>query len=309
MASFAPYQQPMGFNPHQFTYHSFSGDVDPSFLPTACDDSNDFAMGYSGGGGCYAQDLNEPYPFNPEQLQQLARYDMVQQHSQLKAGYSFDNQPPVLSSTSDSGASIQSAMSSNMGSPSAQSQQISDWNQFNMCPSIFQQDNGISTSLYEAGTIPGESKIGCVGELSNVSSSHNFSFFQPNICDTTGSWEEHQADARTINHATHPMGSVFLPRKTRGATNDLAFKSQSSPASSAHHFHPRSPVLERVKGRRQTSTVSSPPNRMLGITRLARSSSASSGTEWCYAPRSPIQSPFFSQSSGHFVPPLGSSCP
>jgi hypothetical protein len=318
MASYASYQQqPMGFNPHEFNFPPYTCDAEQSYLPTTtCDDSS-FIMGYPQQG--YSHNMNEPYPFNPEQLQQLARYDMNQQHSQVKADYSFDHQPPVLSSTSDSGASIQSAMSSNMGSPSAQPQQVNDWNQhFSMGPSIFPQDN-IATSMFESGTIPGEAKIGCVGELSKVSSSHDFSFLQSSARDMTGeTWSEDQAGTTdTTAHATYQMGSAFTPMdagyQTYGAVptgvpNDLSFQFPDSPASSGQPFQPRSPVLERVKGRRQVPAVSS-PKRIPGTTRLARSSSASGGTERLYALQSPAQSPFFSQSSGHFVPPLWSSCP
>jgi hypothetical protein len=315
MASYASYQQqPMGFNPHEFNFPPYTCEAEQSYLPGAtCDDSN-FIMGYPQQG--YSHNMNEPYPFNPEQLQQLARYDMNQQHSQVKADYSFEHQPPVLSSTSDSGASIQSAMSSNMGSPSTQPQQMNDWNQhFNMGPSIFPQDN-LATSMFESGTIPGEAKIGCVGELSKVSSSHDFSLLQSSARNMTGeTWSEDQASTGdTTAHATYRMGSAFTTMESgyqtysavpAGVDNDSSFQFPISPASSGLPFQPRSPVLERVKGRRQVSTVSS-PKRTPGTTRSVRSSG---GTERLYAPQSPTQSPFFSQSSGHFVPPLWSSCP
>jgi hypothetical protein len=315
MASYASYQQqPMGFNPHEFNFPPYTCEAEQSYLPGAtCDDSN-FIMGYPQQG--YSHNMNEPYPFNPEQLQQLARYDMNQQHSQVKADYSFEHQPPVLSSTSDSGASIQSAMSSNMGSPSTQPQQMNDWNQhFNMGPSIFPQDN-LATSMFESGTIPGEAKIGCVGELSKVSSSHDFSLLQSSARNMTGeTWSEDQASTGdTTAHATYRMGSAFTTMESgyqtysavpAGVDNDSSFQFPISPASSGLPFQPRPPVLERVKGRRQVSTVSS-PKRTPGTTRSVRSSG---GTERLYAPQSPTQSPFFSQSSGHFVPPLWSSCP
>jgi hypothetical protein len=315
MASYASYQQqPMGFNPHEFNFPPYTCEAEQSYLPGAtCDDSN-FIMGYPQQG--YSHNMNEPYPFNPEQLQQLARYDMNQQHSQVKADYSFEHQPPVLSSTSDSGASIQSAMSSNMGSPSTQPQQMNDWNQhFNMGPSIFPQDN-LATSMFESGTIPGEAKIGCVGELSKVSSSHDFSLLQSSARNMTGeTWSEDQASTGdTTAHATYRMGSAFTTMESgyqtysavpAGVDNDSSFQFPISPASSSLPFQPRSPVLERVKGRRQVSTVSS-PKRTPGTTRSVRSSG---GAERLYAPQSPTQSPFFSQSSGHFVPPLWSSCP
>jgi hypothetical protein len=309
MAFTAQYQQPMGFNQHEMNYPSFC-DAEQAYLPsTTCDESS--FIGYPTQG--FAQDINEPYPFNPEQLEQLSKYDMAQQHYQMKTEYSsFDPQPPVLSSTSDSGASIQSGMSSHMGSPSAQPQQMNDWNQqFNMFPSIFQPDNMIPTSMFESGTISGEAKIGCVGELSKVSSSHDFAFLRSSVHNTAGdAWSDLQADAANATQTAPVFSSIETGDGAYGdvPTGAPVFKSLSSPTMHSFSFMPRSPVLERVSGRRKVSTVSS-PTRVSGTTRLARSSSAYGGMERLYAPQSPTQSHFFSQSSGHFVPPLGSSCP
>lgn len=317
MAFTAQYQQPMGFNQHEMNYPSFC-DAEQSYLPTtACDESS--FIGYPTQG--FAQNMNEPYPFNPEQLEQLSKYDMAHQHYQMKGDYSFDHQPPVLSSRSDSGASIQSGMSSHMNSPSSRPQQMNDWNQqFNACPSIFQPDNMIPTSMFESGSISGEVKIGCVGELAKVSSSYDFSFLQSSAHDSTGeAWTDLQADtANATTCATSQNRPVFSSIEAgegtygdapTGVDNSFVFTSPSSPRAPSLPFTPRSPVLERVKGRRQASTVSS-PQRMFGTSRLARSGSVHGGvTERLYAPQSPTQSHFFSQSSGHFVPPLGSSCP
>jgi hypothetical protein len=316
MAFTSQYQQPMGFNQHEMNYPSFC-DAEQSYLPTTTCDESSF-IGYPTQG--FAQNMNEPYPFNPEQLEQLSKYDMAHQHYQ-RAEYSFDHQPPVLSSTSDSGASIQSGMSSHMNSPSAQPQQMNDWNQhFNVCPSIFQPDNMIPTSMFESGSISGEAKIGCVGELLKVSSSHDFSFLQSSVHNATGEvWTEVQADtANATTRATFQSQPVFSSMEAgngmysdvpTGADNAFVITFPSSPTASSLPFMPRSPVLERVKGRRRVSTISS-PKRAFGTTRLARSDSVHGGaTEHSYAPQSPTQSHFFCQSSGHFVPPLGSSCP
>jgi len=103
----------------------------------------------------YAQNMQEPYPWDPEQLEQLAKYDLS------------NHDPPILSSTTDSGASIQTGTSSHMDPDSAQPQQASDWScQFNVSPSILQPDNMIPTSMLETGHISGEAKIWRVGELS-----------------------------------------------------------------------------------------------------------------------------------------------
>jgi hypothetical protein len=249
----------MGFNQHEMNYPSFC-DAEQAYLPsTTCDESS--FIGYPTQG--FAQDINEPYPFNPEQLEQLSKYDMAQQHYQMKTEYSsFDPQPPVLSSTSDSGASIQSGMSSHMGSPSAQPQQMNDWNQqFNMFPSIFQPDNMIPTSMFESGTISGEAKIGCVGELSKVSSSHDFAFLRSSVHNTAGdAWSDLQADAANATQTAPVFSSIETGDGAYGdvPTGAPVFKSLSSPTMHSFSFMPRSPVLERVSGRRKVSTVSSP---------------------------------------------------
>ncbi|GAB7325943.1 hypothetical protein MBLNU13_g09994t2 [Cladosporium sp. NU13] len=263
MAFTAQYQQPMGFNQHEMNYPSFC-DAEQSYLPTTtCDESN--FIGYPTQG--FAQNMNEPYPFNPEQLEQLSKYDMAHQQYQMESDYSFDHQPPVLSSTSDSGASIQSGMSSHMNSPSTQPQQMNDWNQqFNVCPSIFQPDNMIPTSMFESGTISGEAKIGCVEAWTDV---------QADTANaTTRDPSQNQPVFSSIETSDGAYGDV-----PTGLDNNFVFTSPSSsspPRAPSLPFTPRSPVLERVKGRRQASTVSS-PKRLFGTIRLARSGSVHGG--------------------------------
>lgn len=309
------HQQPMNSIPHDLNFNTFHWDNDQnSYLQNATYDDSSF-MAYPQ--QTYGQPQNESYSFNSEQF---SRHGMSQHNMLAKGEYTFDQQPPVLSSTSDSGASIQSAMSSNMGSPSAQPQHTADWQQqFNINPSILQPESGIPTSIFESGTIPTDGKIGCVGECTEVSSFHNVSFLPssapfPRGQPSTGlSANGFFANSRHAYHMSHVpphagTGSAIHDMEHRNAIDGVAFSSPPSPASSIYHFPPRSPVLERVKGQRRTFAVSS-PRRMLGSTRLARSSSAGGDTQRLYAPQSPTHSPFFSQSSGHFVPPLGSSCP
>lgn len=151
--SHAQYEQPMDFNPDAMKYPSFSK-AEYSSMPTTTHDEHSFT-GHPLEGS--AQYMQEPYPWNPEQLEQLAKYDLS------------NHNPPVLSSTTDSGASIQTGTSSHMDPDSAQLQQTNDWScQFNMSPSIFQPDNMIPTSMLETGHISGEAKIESVGELSKL---------------------------------------------------------------------------------------------------------------------------------------------
>jgi hypothetical protein len=84
--------------------------------------------------------------------------------------HSFDyHYPNHISNVSDSGASVQSTISSAMGSPSVQHQH--DWNQHNYQPSIVQHD-GMYTHSYENQHMDAPMpEKGCVGESTVISSS------------------------------------------------------------------------------------------------------------------------------------------
>lgn len=256
MASFAQYQQPIGSNAHEFNYPAFTWESDPSYLQTT--DESSFTMGYPQ--QAYNQDLNEPYPFNPEQLAELAKYDTSQQHSQFQPEYTYDQQPPVLSSTSDSGASVQSAMSSNMGSPNTQPQQANEWQQqFNMFPSIYQQDGGIPTSIFETGTIPGESKIGCVDP----------SLIQPfSPMQSTGA---QYPDVPAI-HSPHMVAYPMVPSPAPSALSARSprssiGKAHPSPHLHAHSYQPyptsRRPSVSSIQSRHSQGSSSDESNKGL----------------------------------------------
>jgi hypothetical protein len=112
------------------------------------------------------------FAFNPESYQPAKNNLQPPSPSYSpanSASHSFDYQnPPILSSTSDSGASVQSTISSAMGSPSAQPQASNDWSQqqnSNMIPGIVHHDSlaqGIfATTGFDFDTIPVTDK-GCV---------------------------------------------------------------------------------------------------------------------------------------------------
>ena len=292
MASYTHHQQPFGSGPHDFNYAAYSWDDQRYLQPTTCDDPG--FVGY----------LPQSYQ---HMYQQNFNSDHLMLHgaaSPVKGDFFFDNQLPVLSSTSDSGASIQS--SSNMGSPSAQPLHSHEWNQFGLC------DNVNPATGYESTTNPGIAKVGCVGEFTSVSSSHNFSFPPSSAHTSIGeSWAGSQlgpSNSRTPNPYQMPQAFPQCGSPDSSHGMESAVNMFRPAASSAYSFQPRSPVLERVKGRRRTTALSS-PKHMQVKTRLARSCSTGGDTERLYAPRSPIQSPFFCQSSGHFVPPLSLSRP
>jgi hypothetical protein len=83
--------------------------------------------------------------------------------------HSFDYQYPAhISSVSDSGASVQSTISSAMASPSMQHQ--NDWNHQDY-PSIVQHDSMYPQSFNNSGVELNAAEKGCVGESTNNSSS------------------------------------------------------------------------------------------------------------------------------------------
>jgi len=294
MAFYAQYpQQPFGSNTHGYNYASYAWDDQAYNQHTTCDDS-----GFAVFPPQPYQNVNDRM-FNPDPLMLHGAV------SPVKGDFFLDNQPPVLSSTSDSGASFQS--SSNMGSPSAPA--LNDWNQYGLC------DNGNQAPAFESTANPGDAKVGCVGEFTSVSSSHNFSFFPSSAHASIGeSWAGSQRDSSSPTTSNPDQVSPSFQR--HGSTGvlhsiesaELANVNMFRPAAAVDPFQPSSPVLERVKGQRRTSALPS-PKHMRVKTRLARPSSAGGDAERLYAPRSPIQSPFFCQSSGLFVPPLGASRP
>jgi len=90
------------------------------------------------------------------------------------AANSLDLQPPVLSSTSDSGTSIHSSLSSGIGSPSMNVYQSHEWLQFpGTVPSIVHQDSlhpdVFAHFEFEPSREP--KHLNCVGESAGISSS------------------------------------------------------------------------------------------------------------------------------------------
>jgi hypothetical protein len=296
MASYAQYQQSFETSPHELNYAAYGWDYQPYLQTTPCDDPG--FVGYP----------PQPYQHMNDQSFNSDHLMLHGAASPVKGDFFYDNRIPVLSSTSDSGASIQS--SSNMGSPSAQPLQAHEWNhQFGLC------DSGNLATGYESTTNPGNAKVGCVGESTLVSSSRNFSFSPPSTHTSIGGpWAgSHLCFPKSSTPNPYQMPHAFPWRGSAATLHSmesagLGNVNMTKPAASTISFQPTSPVLERVKGRRRTTALPS-PNYMQAQTHLARSCSAGGDTGRLYAPPSHIQSPFFCQSSGHFVPPLSLSRP
>ncbi|KAI7575401.1 hypothetical protein KC346_g19962 [Hortaea werneckii] len=152
MATFSEYQQPIMTSDNDFTLYSYPETWnDPSFLmPAYADQSYAGTTTYDNfpAPQAYAQPDQKHSMFT--QSYQSAQHHLRPQSPNYSpsnsASHSLDYQnAPILSSTSDSGASAQSTISSTMGSPSAQASASNDWQQpasMSMVqPSIVQQEH------------------------------------------------------------------------------------------------------------------------------------------------------------------------
>lgn len=354
MAAFAQYHQTMALNANNtdnndpandFTlFPAFDWTQDQTFVPTTsyADQSylHSTTFDSSFSHPAYAPPLADPYHFEASQpYQQLEETNHSPTNS---ASHSFEyTQPTLISSTSDSGASVYSTNSSAMASPSMQPQHANDWaqqqqqQQLGLIPNIVHHDAmaedafAATSGLYDSAQVMDTTK-GCVGELQTISSYHHqpqrhISELDFDFTSITTSRSPAQSASWTAQYPTAfdfggsevapPFASDAQPTITPGATlespspNDSVFKSPNTPASAASP-HVRSPVLERVKGRRPSAAATLGRGRR-NASPLAHSTSYSEYdvSDHPQAPRSTFSSPFFSQSSGIFVPPLQSTCP
>lgn len=294
MATFA--EQPVNtMASNDFTLYPYSDqwNQDHSYLPTStyADQAYINATTFDSYQSQYSY---APFPdqfndFNDRPVQQSKAHLQAPSahHSPANsASHSFDYNPAV----SDSGASVQSTISSAMGSPSAHPQS-SDWHQQqNMYPGIVQQSDSLyATSSFDFETIPATDK-GCVGEFTTISSSQlaqdvahlellQSPFFVDATLDTSpGATKQWPGRMHAATAERSAAGLSSQPARSgsfeASSPSDQILCSPSAPASAT------SPVLERAKDGRRSSVLPSA-----------------------------TQTPFFTQSSGYFVPPLQSSCP
>nr|POE60629.1 hypothetical protein CFP56_73992 [Quercus suber] len=212
------------------------------------------------------------------------------------ATHSFDNQNlPVLSAPSDSGASAQSTISSAMGSPAMQPLPPNEWAQsqhLSMLPGIFQDESAVFPNGFDYETIPVTNK-GCVGELTDVSSS------QPQMSRTILSSSASSTPLQPVESRIWPLRTpglslspAFSPCSNIDFTSpsDNVFKSPTTPASAT------SPSFDLLRSK-QLAPFYSDPCDILEVPSRPK------------APK-PTSSPFFfSHTNGSFVLPLEASYP
>lgn len=243
--------------------------------------------------------------------------------------------PSSLSSNSGSIASGPSAISSAMGSPYMHAQPSNDWNRhqsFGLLLGIVQSErlaqHTYPATEFDMEIVPSTDKE-FVGKLpafsnsqppQNVSTPHFPAFPSsldtfPNLFAPPAPGDTWHLASNTLPETPSPQSlsrqTTFAPSSTSSfdspSPNDSVFKSPSTPASA----RTVSPVLNRPHG---TGKV---PVQSWKSRKAQASSPLNQAMQHCNqnmpihpqapAPLSPSQ--FFSQSSGHFVPPLDYSCP
>lgn len=253
----------------------------------------------SGGYGGYGQNTHQDFVLDTNTVQQGLSAESIYhlntpahspRHSSLN---SFDPQPPVLSSTSDSGASIRSNLSSAIGSPSMSDHHNKEWNHIQpIAPSIIHQDNfqidTFAISGFECEPVMAPKYPGYVGESERVSSPQLFSAFSSvNVIPVSSlSTTESPASvaAQSWRTRTENSGNAHSQRLDSPFTgpfaahidldDDACFKPPATPASRIASFS-AAPIETHISKPRKGSIS---------------------------------YSPFFSQSSGTYGAPLGFSC-
>ncbi|RMZ20615.1 hypothetical protein D0859_15385 [Hortaea werneckii] len=323
MATFSEYQQPIMTSDNDFTLYSYPETWnDPSFLmPAYADQSYASATTYDNFTvqQAYAQPDQKHSMFTQsyQSAQNHLRPQSPNYSPSNSASHSLDYQnAPILSSTSDSGASAQSTISSTMGSPSAQAAASNDWQQrasMSMVqPSIVQQENVgqdfFAPTGFDVDMIPIANK-GCVGESNDVSSSqppqassfsNPFSLpppAQPN--GTTSTAMQRPSGFFTASQAKRLSDEpMFAPRPLPSGPLDATsptsseFKSPNTPVSIV------SPVLRRVTGKQRR-------NGSLAGTHMHESQPMQPHEQMMYphppSPRPAVHSPSFGKAPSPYM--------
>ncbi|KAK5145130.1 hypothetical protein LTR32_003051 [Rachicladosporium monterosium] len=334
MATYSQYpQHSMSLeNDNDFPLFPYGWTQDQTFLPTSTFDDHSYIYPtapdsftaqhtYAHSGYDQSAFISESYHPIKDHLQ--APGSSYSPSNSASRSFDFQN-PPMLSSTSDSGASGQSATSSGMNSPCLQPQQSGSWSQqtnMDMIPGIVHHDSLVQDIFATTGLDLDPILVtdkGCVGELLNFSSSQqpqSSSFLAPSFssynmsqyAQSTGTCEYWIANptigAMGLRSSRATLGpQLHISNTVEAASpNDSVFRSPTTPASATA----TSPVLERLKGRRKASITPPAPKRARGSSPLSTFTSVD-GIEVPPRPQAPrphLQSPFFYQSNPSLIQP------
>jgi hypothetical protein len=196
----------------------------------------------------------------------------------------------------------------------------------------FNSDVFASTSSFGFDSISVMEKPGCVGEFATISSSQPFQYASPTSLATSPStnvsFPTPRASSTSLgsnfwhtdtNTQNLPIQASFQPESYASSSSWLVSPEIASPreasfvspkatvSTKTSRYQSSSPVLARIKGERRFPSTA--PQRSWTFSHVASPlmNSASLPTQSAAA-SSTVKSPFFSQSSGNYVPPLESSC-
>jgi hypothetical protein len=272
---------------HHFDMLATSQQQQPAYLPTtayldqAFSAPFDLASLHAFSDVPRSQDLR----FHYDAIAQGVKPSYHQQHyspvgSPNSGSHSFDIQPPNLSTSSESGASVSSAM----GSPSLNPQYQEPWGSINglgLAPGIVQ-----STSGYEYESLVATDK--CVGESLALSSSEPRSFPSVSVLPSSSvdPYMDHSPQTPALRQTPSPRsdnGVFQTPTTPASAMLPGPLSMRRSP--SGHSF---------TRGRR---------NSLLSTELLLTDIPDSTAETFSYPT---LKSPYSSQNN--FIPPLESSC-
>ncbi|KAK3643335.1 hypothetical protein LTR56_010291 [Elasticomyces elasticus] len=258
MTTYAEYQQQtMASNENNdFQLFPYTWTGEQTYLPTTTYDDQGYIYSTASDSyaaqQAYAHPVQDQFTFNTDSFQPSKNHLQAPGSTYSpanSASHSFDFQnPPMLSSTSDSGASVQSATSSGMNSPHQQSNDWSQQTNMNMLPGIVHHDNVaqdlFATTGLDYETIPVTDK-GCVDP----------SLIQPTYSPTqyTGA----QFPDMAVMQQTHtlpsfPQAPSPMPVKSPRSSNGKA----PSPSLHAQNWQPY-PAYPATSRRQSISSVHS----------------------------------------------------
>ncbi|KAK5136271.1 hypothetical protein LTR08_003878 [Meristemomyces frigidus] len=277
MSTYAEYSQQMMASDNDFELYPFqstwSGQtyLPASFANQSFTDPTSFDSFPSQ--QSYVQPSPQPFAVTNESFLQSKNYIRPQSPNcspSNSAANSFDYQNlPVLSSISDSGASVQSTISSAMGSPSAHHQASNDWtnenNNINMLPNIVLHDSVardvFATTSFDLETIPVTDK-GCVDPslIQPLSPQHYSGSQYPDL------YAVHVQQNLPYPQAPSPVlssGAIHSPRTATGKAPSPYVQAQSWQPYPAHPGSRRQSVSSVHSRHSQVSLSSDDSNKGL----------------------------------------------
>lgn len=208
----------MDYMSHPQAYVPSNAYIDPMAFPSSYD-----TVPMSMAEAPRPQDLQFHYDGIAQGVKQSMHYSPAASPS--SGAHSFDTQPPMLSASSESGASVSSSA---MGSPSLNPQYDASWNAM----------HGLGLTQYD-GLVVNDKLAGCVGESPRISSSSE----SPSLVLRSNSMPTSNASSPASGNSHN---TVFKSPKTpASAFTSYSSAMRRSPSVSAGHAGRRGSLLSK----------------------------------------------------------------